>query len=79
MRQAIQLTSFQNKIMKSIINFKQLQIQERTLKYKIQEQSTDLLYLEVAKIEAPVEHQLQTNIKLSKMKQCLDEQCDLLR
>lgn len=41
-----------------------MKVQESTLKYKIMNQNTDLLYLEVYNLEQPIEFQLGKNLKM---------------
>ena len=55
LRQGIQLVCFQNQVLNLIIKLKQKEVLRETVKFKHQDNHTDMLYFQVAKLEQPIE------------------------
>ena len=51
----------------------------KTFKHRIQKQHTDMFYLRIEEIEAPIEQRLKVNLDLSLMIHCLEQEKKLLQ
>lgn len=58
---------------------KENQVVDETKKFHRQENNTEFLYLKVAKLEEPIERQLQINMHLCSMRQALENQGEILQ